>query len=1002
VFGGFNASGLSAAQSGGGTPPDTTGATGPTQYIEIVNSEIAIYDRTNLSMIGSPVDLATFTGGIVPCDVQIKFDPQSGRWFYLALRCDGTTTSNQLYFGWSKTANPSDLTTASWCSFAVSSTPATSLDDYPKLGLDAGHLIIGSNLFDASSGAFQSAHVLVAPKPPGGTISGCGSAPTFTVFGSSSSPLMTSAGNQAFTPEPATVSDGASATGYIVAADFNDPNGTSGSNLMLWQIGGSTSRPALLADGDVSVSSFTVPPPVPQPGTSDTLDSLDGRLTQAVEAADPNDGGVEAIWTQHTVANAMDTGSVVRWYEVIPSTKTLRQHGEIGDSAGFAFNGAITPTLNGGAVAHYDTGGSSQDVEIKAQARSAADTLNTMTALSGTLATSSAVDSDFSCPSQPYGSSQGATSCRWGDYAGASADPNCPDAGWGSNQINGPAGASVPSFGNEPQWQTDNFALTASTSPLLACFTTTPNPVAVNSSVSFDPSDSVDSGATISSYSWDFGRGTGTSTAQQPTHAYTAPGLYPVTLTVSDGTHTATATEQVTVIGPPTASFTMPQPAIAEAPTTFDASNSTDAGTTLNYSWTFSDGGTPTGVSPSHTFASAGTYSVTLTVSNGLGESSSPDTQQVTVVGPIAASFSASPDPTPVGSSVAFDASGSTDPGATVTGYSWNFGDGTTGSGRTASHAYTAAGTYTATLTVTDGFGQSSSTTHTITVVGPPSASFTAGPNPAVAGSAVAFDAAGSTDPGTTIASYSWNFGDGGTGTGAATTHTFVAAGTYTVTLTVADNFGRMSTTTHTVSVVGPPTASFTTAPSPAIAGAPVGFNASGSTDPGATITAYSWNFGDGRTGSGINPRHSYSAPGPYTVTLTVTDGYHETASTTHPLTVKPRLHGSLAIPKKQRLATVLKRGLVVSVSVNESAKGVFVITTAVRTKKNRKSTTLMLLRDGSRTVSAGSRPITLKLPASAIRKLRGQQTALVAVRVTLTDAQRQTLTLSAGAGLTR
>lgn len=553
VFGGLSTSGLSAAQEigqfgpvGDVTPPDTTGAIGPSQYIEVVNGEIAMYDRTNLAMIGSAVSLDSFTGGTATCDPQVKFDPQSARWFYLALRCDGTTSANQLYVGWSKATNPPDLSATNWCTYAVPSSPTTSLDDYPKLGLDGGHVIIGSNLYDASggssSGSFQTAHILVSAKPAAGTISSCPSAPTFTVFGSPSSPLMTSAGNLAFTPEPATVSDGSASPGYVIAADFNDStNDTSGSHLMLWQISDAGGTPALIADGDVPVPSFSVPPNVPQPGTSDTLDSLDGRLTQAVEAADPNAGGAEAIWTQHTIAGG--SGSIVRWYEIMPATMSARQTGSIGDSAGYAFNAAIAPTLNGGAVIDYDTGGAAQTVETKAQSRLPSAPLDAMYD-PVTLATSSATDSDFSCPT-----------CRWGDYAAASVDPTNPDVVWGSNQVNGPAAA-----GNAAQWATENFALSPTDVPPTAAFTAAPNAAAAGTAVSFDASASSDPDGTIATYSWNFGDRTTTGTAAATTsHTYAAPGTYSVTLTVTDnGGKTGSISHPVTVAAPPTASIGSP------------------------------------------------------------------------------------------------------------------------------------------------------------------------------------------------------------------------------------------------------------------------------------------------------------------------------------------------------------------------------------------------------------------------------------------------------------
>src|SRR5207244_3136619 len=89
VFGSLNASGLNAAsqiaaqgEAGDVTPPDTTGAIGPSDYVEIVNQEVAAYARSTLSPLGPAVGLAAFTGGLSPCDPQVKYDPRTARWFY--------------------------------------------------------------------------------------------------------------------------------------------------------------------------------------------------------------------------------------------------------------------------------------------------------------------------------------------------------------------------------------------------------------------------------------------------------------------------------------------------------------------------------------------------------------------------------------------------------------------------------------------------------------------------------------------------------------------------------------------------------------------------------------------------------------------------------------------------------------------------------------------------------------------------------------------------------
>ena len=134
----------------------------------------------------------------------------------------------------------------------------------------------------------------------------------------------------------------------------------------------------------------------------------------------------------------------------------------------------------------------------------------------------------------------------------------------------------------------------------------------------------------------------------------------------------------------------------------------------------------------------------------------------------------------------AFDATGSTAPNATITGYAWDFGDGTTGSGATVSHLYPGTGTRTVTLTVSTNKGGVANTSQDVTVTQvnqAPDAAFTKLCDQL----ACSFDASSSSDPDGDTLSYNWAFGDGSTDIVSNPSHSYPANGSYPVTLTVSD-----------------------------------------------------------------------------------------------------------------------------------------------------------------------------------------------------------------------
>ena len=336
----------------------------------------------------------------------------------------------------------------------------------------------------------------------------------------------------------------------------------------------------------------------------------------------------------------------------------------------------------------------------------------------------------------------------------------------------------------------DDFLVRPANQPPVGAFTSSCTDLACG----FDASTSTDSDGTIVSYTWNFGDGT-TGTGVTPTHTYAAGGTYNVTLTTTDDGGASTyTTHPVTVNAPPVAQASK---TCSYLICSFDGSGSYDPdGTIASYAWDFGDGATASTAQPSHTYSTAGTYNVSLTVVDNSGRSVSTSLS-VTVTANVAptASFTF----TCTNRACSFDAHASSDD-VSIVSYAWDFGDGTTGSGVTASHTYTNAGNYTVTLTVTDNVGATGSTSASLLADTPPTALL----QTSCTGAACSFDATASTDTDGTIASYAWTFGDGTTGTGVTTTHTYGVAGTYTVGLVVTDNLGRTGSASTQLSATPP------------------------------------------------------------------------------------------------------------------------------------------------------------------------------------------------------
>ncbi len=356
------------------------------------------------------------------------------------------------------------------------------------------------------------------------------------------------------------------------------------------------------------------------------------------------------------------------------------------------------------------------------------------------------------------------------------------------------------------------------------------------------------------SWRWNFGDGS-QSTVQNPQHQFSNPGTYNVTLTVSNGSDTKSVTRTLTVIAALTPGFNY-TPANPESVESIQFKD-TSTGNPASWNWDFGDGTTSNLQNPSHIYGKPGSYTVILKVSNGYYTRSVSKT--ITVLTPISVDFSYSPANPVAGQDVQFinNSSGS------ITGYSWNFGDGTTSTVKDPTHKYNSSGSFTVTLTATGPRG-SKSVSKTVTVSPSLSPSFTYSPASPYAGQAVQFTDTSGGNP----TSWQWNFGDGSNSTVRNPSHTYSTAGTYTVTLTVSNGV-ETKIASKNITVKPVVQADFTYSPSNPAVGTTIQFTDKSS----GNITSWSWQFGDGTTSTQKNPSKVYSSAGSYNVKLTVSDG---------------------------------------------------------------------------------------------------------------------------------
>jgi hypothetical protein len=431
-------------------PSDSTSSAGRRYLVEMVNSRIAVYRKSNLSQV-STAFLSDFTHSCDPFgnprlvgDPQILWDRQSGRWYYSAIQRSDLFqdhTHNCILYGWSRGPNPTNLQSG-WCHFYTPVIPQ--FNDQPTMGDGGGWIVLGTNVFPSADrdGRYLYSRLHTFRKPSRRNASRCREPNVFK------SPRYHSFFRWPLSPKVANAIRPQNEAFAIGADNHSLP-----AELRVWAVRSQPGNPQI-----PQFSFFTLPipgggwlPPSPaeQPAPGRLLDTTDGRFTQAVTRTDPVAGSM-ALWTAQTIGSSMTRRSRVRWFEIMTRQRSIRQHNVIVLSTLFVFNPAVSPSWDHSMVMiQYNVSSASQSVQVRARARTAATPENSFGREAVVWTSVYPYYHDDRCDDDR----QQPPRCRWGDYPGASPDVLRRGRVWGTNQV-----IRNPGAPGAPHWSSRNFA----------------------------------------------------------------------------------------------------------------------------------------------------------------------------------------------------------------------------------------------------------------------------------------------------------------------------------------------------------------------------------------------------------------------------------------------------------------------------------------------------------------------------------------------------------------
>jgi hypothetical protein len=392
-------------------PPDTDGDVGPNHYMEIVNTDIAVFNKTTGALIMGPVATNTLWsgfGGLCQTDNDgdgvVVYDPIADRWVVSQFAVSGTSTHFLHCVAVSTTPDP----TGSYARYSFDY--GNAFPDYPKMGVWPDAYYQTFNFFNAAGTSFLGARVCAYDR-------------TKMLAGQAATQVC-------FTPN-----DAGSVIGGLLPADLDGaqlpPSGTpnfvvalgnNANQLAVYKFHVDFATPSnstLTGPFDIAVTAFTEGcgggTCVPQAGTSQKLDSLGDRLM--FRLAYRNFGDHDALLATHTVSTSTSTtaATAIRWYELrgLSGTPSVFQSGTFtapGTSV-FAWMSSAAMDQSGNIAVGYSTSSTAQNPAIHFTGRLVGDAAGTMSQGDNVLITGA-------------GSQTGNQLSRWGDYSAMSVDPS--------------------------------------------------------------------------------------------------------------------------------------------------------------------------------------------------------------------------------------------------------------------------------------------------------------------------------------------------------------------------------------------------------------------------------------------------------------------------------------------------------------------------------------------------------------------------------------------------